>query len=99
MEIEEGEVGLDEDAVAGGLGGAGGAVVEGGEIEREASDHAGGRDVGGEDAVEEHEGLEGDDPVVGFVQAVGESPYEGLEEGWGGANPVEDSLGVLIVDE
>lgn len=51
-----------------------------------------------ENAMDEHEGLECNNPIAGFLNSLGKSPHERLEEVGGGANPVEDSLRVLIIN-
>lgn len=98
MLVEEGVVGSNKGAVAPRLGGLGGPVMKGREIEGEASHPLHRGDFGAEYAVDEHEGLEGDDPIAGFLDPLGESPHEGLEEVGGSANPIEHSLRVLVVD-
>lgn len=98
MQLEEGVVGSNEGAVAQRLGGAGGPITEAGEIEGEVANLQDRGNSGAEDAMNEHEGLECNNPIAGFLNSLGKSPHERLEEVGGGANPVEDSLRVLIIN-
>lgn len=51
-----------------------------------------------EDAEDEHEGLEGDDPVAGLADAFGDGLGAGGGVGFGGGNQGQDLMDVLVVD-
>ncbi|VFQ66467.1 unnamed protein product [Cuscuta campestris] len=74
------------------------AVGETGEVERQPPDPVGGG-VRAENAVQEHEGLEGDDPAPGLLQTGRNGPQDGAEIGAGReADPVAHLIDAALVD-
>lgn len=51
-----------------------------------------------EDSEDEHEGLDGDDPVAGLADAFGDGLGAGGGVGFGGGDEGEDLTDVLVVD-